>query len=327
MAAMKIFACMALCLLAGPLPAAQWYKHDDTVMGTAVHMEIWAETELRSRSLFQKVLAELHRIDVLMSHYKPQSELSGVNRLAGSQAVKVNPELFTVVKHALHMSVVTHGAFDITYASVGRFYDYRLKRKPNADTIERLLPAIDYHHVVLNEQDHSVRFSRPDVYIDLGGIAKGYAVDRAIALLQAAGVHHAYVSAGGDSRILGDKQGRPWLVGIQHPRDRKKLAASLPLRDAAISTSGDYERFFDENDVRYHHIIDPRTGISANRVRSVTVIGKACFTTDALSTGLFVLGVEKGMALAESLPDIEAVFIDRFGRLYASSGFVNKTPR
>jgi thiamine biosynthesis lipoprotein len=158
------------------------------------------------------------------------------------------------------------------------------------------------------------------VRIDLGGIAKGYAVDRGIAILADRGIRHGTVTAGGDTRILGDRIGRPWVVGIRHPDDRQRVIARIPLEDAALSTSGDYERYFDEDGRRYHHIINPRTGHSAGELRSVTIIGPDATTTDGLSTGVFVLGAERGLALIERLGDVDAVLVTRDGKVLYSSG-------
>jgi len=171
-----------------------------------------------------------------------------------------------------------------------------------------------------NPAKKNIYFNQKYVQIDLGGIAKGYAVDRAITLLSDRGITSAIVTAGGDSRILGDKRGRPWMVGIRDPRNKQELVAALPMTDAAISTSGDYERYFESDGIRYHHIISPKTGESIRSTRSVTVIGTNTTTTDALSTSIFVLGQIKGMKLIESTPEVEAIIIDKAGIMYYSKG-------
>jgi thiamine biosynthesis lipoprotein len=145
-------------------------------------------------------------------------------------------------------------------------------------------------------------------------------VDRAIEILAARGIEHASVTAGGDSRIMGDRFGRPWIIGIRHPDDPEKVIARIPMVDAAISTSGDYERYFDEDGQRYHHIIDPHTGRSAGQVRSVTIIGPDATTTDGLSTSVFVMGPERGIALIERLGDVDAVIVRADGKVFYSSG-------
>jgi thiamine biosynthesis lipoprotein len=303
-----------------PPAGAEWVRVDDAIMGTQVRVELWHEDPDKGRSAAEAVLEELRRIDRGMSPYREDSELSRVNREAAVQAVIISRELYDLLVRSLAFSELTGGAFDITFASAGYLYDYRDRRRPDSASLEAVLPAIDYRHVLLDPQAGTVRFSREGVRIDLGGIAKGHAVDRGIALLRARGIDHAMVSAGGDTRVIGQRWGRPWQVGIRHPRDPEGLVAMLPLEDSAVSTSGDYERYFVEDGIRYHHILDPDTGRSADAVRSVTILGADATTTDALSTSVFVLGPERGMALVDSLAGIEAVIVDRGGLMRYSSG-------
>lgn len=293
-------------------------------MGTAVRVELWHQDETAGRAAIDAVMAEMRRIDRLMSTYKTDSELSRVNREAAKRPVAVTKELFDLVSRSLEVSEMTDGAFDITYASAGHLYNYRHKIKPSAEALGEALPAIDYRYVILNKSDTSIAFQHDGVRVDLGGIAKGHAVDRAIGLLQARGIKQAIVSAGGDSRIVGDRQGRPWMVGVRDPRREKEMAAILPLSDTAVSTSGDYERYFELDGVRYHHIITPASGRPATGVRSVTVVGQDSTTMDALSTSVFVMGVQKGLSLVESLTDVEAVIIDDAGRMHYSSGLLRR---
>jgi FAD:protein FMN transferase len=158
--------------------------------------------------------------------------------------------------------------------------------------------------------------------IDLGGFAKGHAVDRCIAILRQRGISHAMVAAGGDSHVLGDRRGRPWMIAVRDPRREDGMVAVLPLQDAAVSTSGDYERFFEKAGVRHHHLIDPRTGRSATGARSVTIVADDGLTTEALSKTVFVLGVERGLALINSLPGVDAVVVDASGQLHYSAGLL-----
>jgi thiamine biosynthesis lipoprotein len=263
----------------------------------------------------------MRRIDARMSCYRADSELSRINAGAAAASVQLSEELQFLVERSLHFSVLSHGAFDITYASVGYRYDYRQNQQPGDDWVRQTLPAIDYRHIQL--ESGRIRFANDAVRIDLGGIAKGYAVDRAIALLRACGIDRAMVSAGGDSRIIGDREGRDWMIGIRHPGDPDGIALRLPLSDAAVSTSGDYERFFIENGERVHHIINPSTGRSAQASWSATVIGPDAMTTDALSTTIFILGAVEGLALIESLTGIDAIIIDSNGKVHYSSGFLD----
>jgi thiamine biosynthesis lipoprotein len=181
--------------------------------------------------------------------------------------------------------------------------------------------------MLLDEEHHSVRFEHPGMRIDLGGIGKGYAVDRGIEILKARGVTRALVTAGGDSRIIGDRMGRPWLVAIRHPDNASKVVTRIPLADSAVSTSGDYERFFDEDGVRYHHIIDPHTGHSASKVRSATILAPTATQTDGMSKTAFVLGPEKALEIINRMPEYDAVFILPDGRVLYSNGLRPPAPR
>jgi thiamine biosynthesis lipoprotein len=267
------------------------------------------------------VFTNTHRIDALMSVYKPDSEISRVNAQAANEPLKISKELFDLIQRANVFSGLSHGAFDITYASVGYKYDYRKKQQPSQQQINQLLDTVNYRNLILKDQ--TIWFARPGMRIDLGGIAKGHAVDQGIQILKHCGIKHAIVTAGGDSRILGDKKGREWMIGIQHPRQKNKNALIIPLSNTAISTSGDYERYFFTDKERVHHIINPRTGKSANKSWSASVIGPDATTTDALSTTVFILGAEKGMELVNSLPDIDAIIIDDMGVVHYSSGLIN----
>jgi thiamine biosynthesis lipoprotein len=307
-------------LLFATAAQAEWYHREAAIMGTRIAVELWHEDQGGADKAMEAVLAEMHRVDALMSHYKPESQLSAINQRAAIEPVPVDAELARLLDRAAKFSELTNGAFDITYASVGYLYDYRAHQKPTAEQIAAGLGAVNWRHVVVDMKQSTVRFTQPGVRIDLGGIAKGYAVDRAIAILRSLGVEHASVTAGGDTRIMGDRFGRPWVVGIQHPDDPAKVIARIPIVDAAISTSGDYERYFDEDGKRYHHIINPRTGKSAGEVRSVTVIGPDATTTDGLSTSVFVMGPERGIALIERLGDVDAVIVKNDGKVLYSSG-------
>ncbi len=299
---------------------AEWLGESLDLMGTRVSVDLWSDDEARGRALVTTVLDEYRRIDAAMSTYKPTSEVSLVNREAGARAVPITAELFDLVRDALELSRLSAGAFDITYESVGYLYDFRARSHPSRDAIDALLGAIDYRLVVLDEQTRSISFGRPGMRINLGGIAKGYAVERGAALLRAAGIEHAMLNAGGDTRVLGDRRGRPWVVGIRHPRVDGEIVTRLPLQDEAISTSGDYERFFEEDGRRYHHILDPATGEPTEGVLSVTVIGPDATMTDGLSTTVFVLGAERGIALIESLAGYEAIVVEASGELSYSAG-------
>lgn len=315
-----LFFATCLTLNAWSLAHAEWVQREEAIMGTRIAVELWAEDAARGEALITRVMDEMRRVDELMSTYKPTSQVSLVNARAAQEPVTVDGDLFGLLETALDYSRVTEGAFDITYASVGYLYDYRRHIKPSDAAIAAALPAVDYRHVLLDPKTHSVRFSQAGVRIDLGGIAKGWAVDRGIELLRAAGVARAFVTAGGDTRIIGDRFGQPWMVGIRDPRAEDKVVVRIPLVDAALSTSGDYERFFEADGVRYHHILSPATGRPASAVRSVTIIGPTATRTDGLSKTIFILGIERGMQVLDRAGDVDAIAIDKDGKVYYSKG-------
>lgn len=315
-----LLACVSL-----PLQA-KWHGDEQDIMGTKVSVALWLDDDTKAEQAVAAAMAEMRRIDEHFSPYIETSELYRANQLAPKASAQkplvISPELAAIIDKSLYYSRLSDGAFDITFASLARYYDYRNKLSPSEQQREELLPAINYRLIHLDSQRHTVWFGHPKVYIDLGGIAKGYAVDKAIEIVQSFGVKHASVTAGGDSRVIGDKLGRPWLVGIKNPR-ADAVAITLPLEDVAVSTSGDYERYFiNEQGERVHHIINPRTGKSTNGVNSVTIIGPLGFDTDPLSTTVFVMGAEKGLALINRLPGFDAVIITSEGKVLYSKGLM-----
>src|SRR6202453_4092536 len=310
-------------LLCCALPAhAEWVRRvTDGIMGTRITVELWAEDTAKGNQAIDAVLDEMRHIDATMSTFKPTSEVSQVNAKAADGPMHISKELFDLLTTAKQYSEITDGAFDITYASVGYLYDFRKHIRPDDAEIAKALPAIDYRHVLLDPKNQTVQFSQKGVRIDLGGIAKGYSVDCGIDVLKRLGYTRAYVGAGGDSRIIGDRFGKPWVVGIRDPmKGEGNVIARIPLVDAAISTSGDYERFFEENGVRYHHIIDPHTGHSASKVRSATVIGPYATRTDGLSKTAFVLGPDKALEIYNRIDDIDAIIVKLDGTVIYSKG-------
>ncbi len=317
----KAWISLVIAIIAVPAHAEWVNRITDGIMGTRITVELWSEDRAKADAAIEAVLDEMRHIDESMSTYKPTSEVSLVNAKAADGPMRISKELFDLLVKAKEYSVLTEGAFDITYASVGYMYNFPKHIRPDEAQIAKALPAVDYRHVLLDAKNQTVQFSQKGVRIDLGGIAKGYSVDRGIDVLKARGFSRAYVSAGGDSRIIGDRFGKPWMVGIRDPRKGEgEVIASIPLVDAAISTSGDYERFFDEGGVRYHHIIDPHTGHSASKVRSATVIGPYATRTDGLSKTAFVLGPEKAMEIYNRIDDIDAIIVKLDGSVIYSKG-------
>lgn len=321
-----------LLLMLSALPSvpvwSAWFDDEQAIMGTVVKVSLWSQEQARGEAAVSAVMDEMRRIDRTLSPYIASSELAQVNARAAAEPVELSPELSYLLDKSLYYSRISHGAFDITFASLGWYYDYRQGLQPSAEQKQKLLPAVNYRLLEFDKQAHSLRFGHRDLRIDLGGIAKGHAIDRAVTIMREHGVTNATVSAGGDSRVLGDKMGRPWLIGIKNPRMRdsedKEVVITLPLSDVAVSTSGDYERFFIDahSGERIHHIINPKTGQSAAQVISVTVMGPMGVDTDALSTSVFVLGVAEGLKLINQMPEFDTVIIDRQGQVSYSDGLM-----
>ncbi|GAC22138.1 FAD:protein FMN transferase [Paraglaciecola arctica] len=312
-----------LCLLIySGQSSAKWFEDKQGIMGTNIHVELWSDSAQQGEAAIQAVMDEMQRINQLMSPYIESSELSKLNHQASAGFVPVSKELFELIALSVELAKETDGAFDITFASVGYLYNYRESQKPQQSQIAALLKAINYRHIRFNLTEQSVFFAHPNVKIDLGGIAKGHAVDNAIEILKKRGIKHALVTAGGDTKLLGDRLGKPWMVGIRDPRDKDKQAVVLPLADTALSTSGDYERYFEQDGKRYHHILSPKTGTSAKEVQSVSIIGQRSTLNDALSTAVFVLGVQKGMDLLNRTPGYDGIIVDNQRKLHYSNALV-----
>lgn len=309
------------CALNAPVQA-EWHFHRFESMTTNVELEFWLPEGASPKPAQTAVESVFARVNQVMNRYDPESELSQLNAHADFHPRAVSPELYFVLEQASAISGKTAGAFDITFGSVGYLYDYRKGIQPGASKLKEKRKLVDYRSVELDAG--RVRYKKPGVMVDLGGIAKGYAVDQSIQVFKEQGIEAARVSAGGDMRLLGSRKGLPWVIGVKDPRQTDQQAVRLPLENVAISTSGDYERFFfDDKGKRIHHILSPETGRPANGIQSVTIIGPTALETDGLSTGVFVMGVEKGLALINRLPDIDAIIIDAQRKMHYSDGLMS----
>jgi thiamine biosynthesis lipoprotein len=308
-------------------PQPGWVQREEAIMGTAIRVELWCTDTREGDAATAAVMQEMHRIDRAMSPHKSGSELCRINREAAQRPVPLSAEMWRLVERAVAYSQLTEGAFDISYAAVGQHYDYRARRRPDPATLARARELVGWKKLLLDRQAQTLRFAEPGMRIDLGGFAKGHAIDCAAAILRQRGISHAMVSAGGDSRVIGDRLGRPWSVAIRDPRRAGETVAVLPLEDVSISTSGDYERFFDVGAERVHHLIDPATGRSPQGVHSVTVLADDGLTCEALSKAVFVMGPARGLALIESVPGADAVVVDATGTLHWSSNLQHGMPQ
>lgn len=262
-------------------------------------------------------------LEAILDRHRADSEITAINNLAGKEPVSVSADTFKNISLALEVSLLSSGAFDLTVAPLLELWGFGTGNTvvPSEQDLAKVLPLVDYRRVRLAEDGMQVFLENEGMKLDLGGIAKGFIVDRAVEVLQAAGVSSGTVDAGGDIRAIGSKpDGSPWRIGIRHPRERRELVAIVDIRNQAIVTSGDYERFFTAEGQRYHHLLDPQTGMPARGVTSVTIMAPDAFTADAYSTAVFVMGLERGMALVESLPGVEAIIITEDAQVHLSSG-------
>ncbi len=295
-------------------------------MGTRADLRLDAPDEPAARAAALAARDELDRLEAMMSEWRPESPLSAINAAAGKAPVEVPAELYTMIARALEIARLSGGTFDPSWAAmkgVWKFGDAQDGSVPDAATIERTRRLVNHADVVLDPDKQSVSLKREGMALGLGGIAKGYAVDRVVALLRARGLRNFTVKVGGDLYASGHKEGaRPWSVGVQDPRDKAKIFAALELTDAAFSTSGDYERAFVKDGVRYHHIIDPRTGRPATASRSVTARCKDAWTADAVTKPVFVLGPEAGVPFATKL-GCDVVIVDAANKVWVSPGLAS----
>lgn len=299
-----------------------FYERRDARMGTVVDVVIPTTDQGAADAAAAEALAEIARIEALMTDWNEVSQLAQINHAAGREPVRVDRELLELLETSKRLAVLTGGAFDVTYASVGKYWDFHAlpPHLPDPAVIRRALPKIDSRKLILDHQRGTAFLAEEGMRIGLGGIAKGYAVERAAEIIRRHGFEDFAIRAGGDMRVVGRWKGKPWKVGIRDPRDREGLVAVVPVSNVAVSTSGDYERYFELDGKRYAHIIDPRTGYPVSRTQSVTVIAHDCTLSDGLSKSVFVLGAEKGLALIESLPGVQAVVIDESGQLHLTQG-------
>lgn len=298
------------------------FSYTELLMDTEVNLQIFCRGSGEARRAKEALFDEMKRLERLLSYSDPKSDLARINRAAGERPVEVSPGTVEVIQKALDYSSISEGAFDPTVAPLLELWGFREGdyRVPDPDELEEAGVLVDYRLVEAGTAE--VYLPRPGMALDLGGIAKGYIVDRGLALLSQSGVRHALINAGGDIGILGPKaDGSPWRVGIKHPCTDGELIAVIPwMKRGAVVTSGDYERFFVEDGVRYHHILDPRTGYPASSLVSVTVVAPTAMEADALSTALFVMGPQRGLALVESLSGVEAIMVTPQLELLISSG-------
>ncbi|MBA3964494.1 MAG: FAD:protein FMN transferase [Nitrospirales bacterium] len=302
-------------------------KRSQLLMGTVVFVTAVGKDESTTQQAAKAGLDEIRRLEELLSTWIPTSELSQVNAAAGREPIQVSQETFAVLTRSLEMAKLTQGGFNVAVGPAVKAWDASGEGQvPSQEDLEALRPQMELSNMQLDEKTGSVWLMHPGMSIDVGGIGKGYAADLAARVMQASGATAGVVALSGDIKTFGRMPDHERFVfGIQHPRkEQGEVLGRIELEDEAVSTAGDYQRYFMKDGVRYHHILNPATLLPARECQSVTVIAKDGVLADGLDTGIFVMGPDKGMALIESLPDVEGVIVDQEGTVFVSSGLKSR---
>lgn len=296
-------------------------------MDTLVTINVVFPSQDSAEKAIDAALSEIEKLERLSNFFSPESEISLLNKNAGISEVKVSPEIVDILDKALFTSGNTKGAFDVTIGPLITLYDFYKKIKPDERAIKKNLPLVNYRDLIINRDNSTVFLRKKGMLIDLGGIAKGYAADRAVEVLKKHGINAGLVSVAGDIKTFGRKpDGKPWKVGIRNPRPRGSdddIMVTIELTDMAISTSGDYERSFISDGKRYHHLLDPKTGYPAGGCQSVSVITEEGAFTDSFSTGVFILGPEKGIKVLEEM-GFDGIIVDSQGKIHTTPNIRGK---
>lgn len=291
-------------------------------LDTSVDLQFAPGNRGIASSLENEVFEEIERLEQLFSRTIEESDINLINSSAGERPARVSEEVLYVIEKALYYARLSEGYFDPTIAPLIDAWGFLGQefRLPGQDEIDSAAVLVDFNLVQVDRNSSTVFLPEKGMSIELGGIAKGYIVDRALETLINAGIEHAFINAGGDIGLIGSKpDGEPWRIGVRHPRE-DSIIAVFPINNRAVVTSGDYQRFFTENGVNYHHLLDPNTGYPARKLVSVTVVADTVLEADALSTAIFIMGPEKGLPLLESLPGVEGLLITPEFDILLSSG-------
>jgi thiamine biosynthesis lipoprotein len=298
-------------------------KRTQFIMGTLVEITVREMDADKAQSAISSAFDEIRRLEKLMSTHLADSEISRLNVLAGGESsLAVSPDVLAVIRRGIYWGNKSQGALDISIGPVSRLWQFDDENPaiPEAQRLADSARLVNFREIEIDEP--TVRLKQPGMSLHLGAIAKGYAVDRAMTVLEKNGIRHALINAGGDLKSQGErKNGQPWTIGLQHPRQPEKLSASFTLAGKSVATSGDYQRYFMKSNTRYHHILDPETGLPARGLISCTIITDTVMDADALATAAFVLGPEKGMALVDSVDGVEGMMITDSGETIFSKNF------
>ncbi|WP_350287333.1 FAD:protein FMN transferase [uncultured Croceitalea sp.] len=300
------------------------------LMGTRFDITVVAQSEDIGYIYINEAIAEITRIEKIISSWDGNSETTKVNKNAGLQAVEVSEELFGLIERAKKISEITDGAFDISYASVDTIWKFNgaMKQLPSKETVAASVAKIGYNDIILDTEKSTVFLKKKGMKIGFGAIGKGYAADKAKALLMSKGVPGGIINASGDLTTWGTKDtGEKWMVGITNPLDKTKVFSWLPVIESSVATSGNYEKYILFKGQKYSHIIDPRTGYPTKGILSVSIFAKSAELCDALATAVFIMGRDSGIHMINQLEGVEVVVVDEENEVHKSSGIVLNTSK
>lgn len=299
------------------------FKKKLSLIGSPFEITVVAKDSIEANQYVNLAVGEVKRIENLISDWIPTTQISKVNQNAGIKPIKVDNEVFELVERSIKISKLTNGAFDISYASMDKIwkFDGSMKQMPTAEAVKKSVEKIGYKNIILDEKEKTIFLKDVGMKLGLGGIGQGYIADKIKELLIKNKCTSGIVNVSGDINTWGKQtNGKPWSVGIINPVNKNKVFAIFPLVDSAVETSGSYEKFVTFNNIRYSHIIDPRTGYPATGVVSVSVFAKQTEIADALATGIFVLGIDVGLDLVNQMKGIQCVIVDDKGKVHTSKG-------
>lgn len=318
---MRYFFFITVLLLATGVFAQKVYKRTLLLMGSRFDITVVANDSAQGNSYIDLAIGEISRIEHLISSWDPRSQTSAINENAGVAPVRVCQELFNLIERSMAISKLTDGAFDISYASMDKIwkFDGSMKEMPTDEVIKASVSKVGYQNVVLDKEHVTVFLKLPGMKIGFGAIGKGYAADKAKALLMEKGAVAGIINASGDMNTWGKQpSGEEWKIAITNPLNKNKVFAILPIREGAVVTSGNYEKYVTFDGKRYSHIIDPKTGYPATGIISATVFAPKAELADALATSIFVMGIETGLNRISQLPGVECIIIDENGKIHTS---------
>jgi len=302
--------------------AQENFKRTLILMGSRFDITVVASNEKEGNEYIDSAIFEIARIEKLISSWDVNSETSLINKLSGIKPIKVDKELFDLIERSIAISTLTNGAFDISYASMDRIWNYdgSMKEMPSAEKISNSIKKVGYQNISIDKEAQTVFLKLKGMKIGFGAIGKGYAADKAKALLIEKGVKAGIINASGDLNAWGKQaNGKDWMVAITNPLNKNKVFSWLPINDSAIVTSGNYEKFISFNGIRYSHIIDPRTGYPSTGIISTSIMTSNAELADAISTSVFVMGVETGLDFINQLKGVDGIIIDEQNKIHISN--------